>query len=103
MRDDPKRKAKKKELQDNKKAKISATTKIQSKIQDEDNIRSIASAVINGVMNASQTTGDVNSVLGNSTVPSRVTMPQHGTHASRQSASTTSRRTYDHLGNIIGE
>ena len=99
LRDDPKRKAKKESLEANKRAKISAATTSQ----DDDNIRSIAAAVINGVMNASQTTNESNSVLGNSTVPSRVSMPQHGTHASRQAASTTRRRTYDHLGNIVEE
>ena len=104
LRDDPKRKARKESLEANKRAKISAsTTNKVTTNQDGDNIRSIAAAVINGVMNASQTSNDANSVFGSSTVPSRVSMPQHGTHASRQAASTTRRRTYDHLGNIVEE
>ena len=62
LRDDPKRKARKESLEANKRAKISATTTSQATTnQDGDNIRSIATAVINGVMNASQTSNDVNS------------------------------------------
>ena len=99
LRDDPKRKARKESLASKKRAKISATGTTPTDTSD-DNVRSIAAAVINGVMNASRAANDNNSI---STGTSRVSMPQHGTHASRQAASSSSRRTYDHLGNIIDE
>ena len=89
----------KESLEANKRAKISvATTK-----PEDDNIRSIAAAVVKGMINASQVSKDANSGSSGSTIPSRVSMPQHGTHASRQAASSSRRRTYDHLGNVIEE
>lgn len=102
LRDDPKRKAKKESLQSKKRAKISATGTTTAD-SSEDNVRSIAAAVINGVMHASRAANDNDSIHGNSTNSSRVSMPQHGTHATRQAASSSRRRTYDHLGNIIDE
>ena len=105
----PKRKAKKAELSQNKKRKTSAvgTSHIANNNLD-DQTRSIAMAVINGVMHASRTQDDRNSVAG-STLPSQVQMQQHRTHVNQRtsSASTSStscnRKQYDEYCNIVQE
>lgn len=108
LNDCPKRKAKKVELSQNKRRKTSAvgTNSDGNNNNMDEQTRSIAMAVINGVMHASQTQGDGGSVSG-STLPSQVQMPQHGTHAMRNSSATSSsstrsaRRQYDEYGNIV--
>lgn len=102
----PKRKAKKAELSTakNKKAKVSATKTSGGTPDDmSEHTRSIATAIINGVMRASATSSN-DSTLFPPSVPARIDMPQHGSHARNTSgASTRSNRRYDEFGNVVQE
>jgi hypothetical protein len=100
----PKRKERKEALTSRKKkAKVSSAETHGSDEQTRIT-RDIASAVINGVMRASQQNVEAAS---SNTIPTQVSMPQHGPHASRSVAQTStgarSQVTYDHLGNIVQE
>ena len=100
----PKRKAKKEALAVKKKRKTSAvTTSNNASEQMDEKTRTIATAVINGVMNASQANADTNSVNSRSILSGSAQMPQHGTHVSVSAASNRSRHTYDQFGNIVHE
>ena len=107
----PKRKAKKEELAKTKtkKSRVSAATTADADSAPEamsEQSRQLATAVINGVMRASTSSGDDSSLFPPS-VPAGVSMPQHGTHARQSSAATTrsqrNQRRYDEYGNVVQE
>ena len=113
LNDCPKRKAMKETLKKKKHAKVSATSTAGTPAAGDDmddRTRALTSAIINGVMTANAANAQVNqgddSSLFTPSVPGRVQMPQHGSHA-RQTSATSTRtnrtRRYNEYGQIIPE
>ena len=106
LNDCPKRKAKKEALMSRKKRKISSVS-IQNSNQKDllAQQRTLAEAVINGVMQASIPVTDDDTLLSRYSASARARMPQIGTHATRNTSavSTCYHPTYDHHVKIVNE
>ena len=93
-------------LMGRKKSNISSASAQNSNQKDlSEKQRTLAAAVINGVMQVSNSVIDDDILFIRESASASERMPQIGTHATRNTSavSTRSRPTYDHHGNVVHE